>query len=107
MARPYKNIDAMREDGTIARTARFDMRCTPSMYARTWRMLEDFKEAYDMKDASCAEVFERVVILVCEHHLRDLRYGDSALRSFMRAKALPLPPEDYIRNMRARLGVQS
>lgn len=102
--RPYTNEDAMRPDGTIARTARFDLRCTPSMYARVWKTLEAFKKEYGMDKASCAEVFEKVVIFVLEHHLRDLRLGDSAMRRYLRSKAAPMPKEDYIKNMKARFG---
>ena len=102
--KPYTNEEAMRPDGTIARTARFDLRCTPSMYARVWKTLEEFKVAYGMEKESCAEVFEKVCIFVLEHHLRDLRLGDSAMRRYLRAKAAPMPVEDHVRNMRVRFG---
>ncbi len=99
----YTNEEAPTNNGSVTRPARFNMRMTCATRGRWHTALIGLREEYGDLLKGCgkseADVVERVLLPIVEHHLRKLRIGDSATRRFFRAQAHPLPKEDHVRNL--------
>ena len=100
----YTNESAPTNTGSLVRPARFNMRLTCEARARTHAVMQGLRAEYRLApDASYADVWEELGLLILEHHLRTIRTGETALVAFTRAQARPLPKEDYQRAKYERL----
>lgn len=104
MKHTYNDDEAPMNTGSKVRPARFNMRLSCSARARTIAVFSGFRKDYGYEAGTpFADIWEDVVLLVLEHHLRSIRHGDSATKEFFRKQAKPLPKEDHLRELYKRL----
>lgn len=90
--------------GSVTRPARFNLRQTCEVHARTTRLFIETRERLGLpEDANFADVWERALLPLCEHALWHLRESPSAVKSLVRSLYRPLPREDWVRNRYAAL----
>ena len=100
----YTRELAPTNTGSVTRPARFNMRQTCEVHARTTRLFLETKERLGLPDDyTFADVWEKALLPLCEHALWHLRESPSAMRSMVRSLYRPLPPEDYVRHRYAEL----
>lgn len=100
----YTNAEAPTNTGSLTRPARFNMRQTCEVHARTTRLFIETRERLGLPpDATFADVWERALLPLCEHALWHLRESPSAVKSLVRSLYRPLPREDWVRNRYAAL----
>ena len=100
----YTNELAPMNTGSVTRPARFNMRQTCEVHARTTRAFIETRKAVGLPDdATFADVWERAMLPLCEHALWHLRESPTAVKGFVRSLYRPLDPSDYIRNQYKRL----
>ena len=90
----YTNKDATR-NGKVLRTARFDLRCKPQVYARVWKMFTNFKKVLNAPDACCADVFEDFCLMLLEHCARELKIKGKQMEVVLKL-ARPLPKSEWL-----------
>lgn len=91
----YTNENSTR-NGEILRTARFDLRCKPQIYARVWKMFKTFKEVLGTPNACCADVFEDFCLMLLEHCARELKINGKEMQVVLKL-ARPLPKSEWLR----------
>ena len=100
----YNRELAPTNTGSLARPARFNMRQTCEVHARTTKMFVETRERLGLPaDATFADVWEDAILPLCEHALWHLRESPTAVRGLVRSLYRPLPVEDYVRNQFRRL----
>ena len=100
----YTESEAPTNTGSLTRPARFNMRQTCQVHARTTRLFTETRERLGLpKDATFADVWERALLPLCEHALWHLRESPTAMKSVVRSLFRPLPREDWVRNRYAEL----
>lgn len=100
----YTEAEAPRNTGSIPRPARFNMRQTCQVHARTTRVFSETRKRLNLPEGSSfADVWEKALLPLCEHALWHLRESPTAMRRMVASMYKPLPPEDYARNRYAAL----
>jgi hypothetical protein len=104
----YTRELAPTNTGSMTRPARFNMRQTCEVHARTTKLFLETKAALGFsKDKTFADIWEEALLPLCEHALWHMRESPSALKSLVRSMYKPLPKEDYVRarykELKARL----
>lgn len=95
----YTNELAPTNTGSISRPARFNMRQTCEVHARTTRLFVDTREAVGLpKDATFADIWERALLPLCEHALWHIRESPTAVKELVKSLYRPLPRQDWVRN---------
>lgn len=100
----YTHAEAPTNTGSLTRPARFNMRQTCEVHARTTKLFVETRERLGLPaDATFADVWENALLPLCEHALWHLRESPTAVKSLVRSLYRPLPVEDYVRNQFKRL----
>jgi len=100
----YTHELAPTNTGSLTRPARFNMRQTCEVHARTTKIFAETRAALGMpEDATFADVWETALLPLCEHALWHLRESPTAMKSMIRSLYRPLNPHDYVRNQFKRL----
>lgn len=100
----YTEAEAPTNTGSLTRPARFNMRQTCQVHARTTRLFTETRYRLGLpNDATFADVWERALLPLCEHALWHLRESPSAMKTMVRSLFRPLPKEDWVRNRYAEL----
>ena len=100
----YTRELAPRNTGSVSRPARFNMRQTCEVHARTSKLFAETRERLGLpKDYTFADVWENALLPLCEHALWHLRESPSAMKGVVRSLFSPLPVEDYVRTRYAAL----
>ena len=100
----YTRELAPANTGSVTRPARFNMRQTCEVHARTTKLFVETRERLGLpKDATFADVWEEALLPLCEHALWHLRESPTAMKGVIRSLYKPLPAEDYVRNRYAVL----
>ena len=107
----YTRELAPTNTGSVTRPARFNMRQTCEVHARTSRVFSETRERLGLpKDYTFADVWEHALLPLCEHALWYLRESPKAVGGLVHSLYKPLPAEDYVRNryavLKARLEPQ-
>jgi hypothetical protein len=94
--------------GSVTRPARFNLRQTVEVHARTHKLFHDLRAALGFPpDTDYATLFEEAALPALEHLLWHLRESPSAMKGVARSMFRPLPAEDHVRNrfavLKARL----
>lgn len=94
----YTREDAPTNTGSLLRPARFNMRQTVEVHARTHAAFQRVRKATGLPlDAAYADVWEQKILLAVEHLLWHMENSPKAVRDFVRSLFEPLPREDYLR----------
>jgi len=96
----YTTKEATR-NGRVNRTARFDLRLKPELYARTWKMFATFKKALGKTNAACADVWEDFCLMLLEHCAREIKINGERMQIVLKL-AKPLPKSEWLRNRNKR-----
>ena len=100
----YTNSEAPTNTGSLVRPARFNLRQTCEVHARTHKVFQELRSALGFsEDTDYATVFEKALLPALEHIAWHLRESPSAIKGLMRSLFKPLPTEDYVRNRYAVL----
>lgn len=100
----YTRELAPTNTGSVTRPARFNMRQTCEVHARTTKLFTETRERLGLpRDATFADVWEHALLPLCEHALWHLRESPTALKGLVRSLYRPLDPSDYVRNQYKRL----
>ena len=100
----YTEAEAPTNTGSLSRPARFNMRQTCQVHARTTRLFIETRERLGLPpDATFADVWERALLPLCEHALWHLRESPTAMKNMVRSLYRPLDPSDHVRNQYKRL----
>lgn len=100
----YTRELAPTNTGSMTRPARFNMRQTCEVHARTTKLFIETKKALGLgDDLSFADVWEVALLPLCEHALWHLRESPTAMKGMVRSMFKPLPKEDYVRARFAEL----
>lgn len=94
----YTREEAPTNTGSLTRPARFNMRQTVEVHARTHSAFQRVRKATGLPaDESYADVWEKKILLAVEHLLWHMDNSPKAVRDFVRSLFEPLPREDYLR----------
>lgn len=94
----YREGEAPTNTGSLSRPARFNMRLTCSSRARTHAVFQNLRTLYRLPhDASYADVWEDVGLLVLEHVVRQIVTGETAISQMFMSLGKPLPQRDHLR----------
>ena len=100
----YTRELAPTNTGSLTRPARFNMRQTCEVHARTTKLFIETKKTLGLgDDLSFADVWEVALLPLCEHALWHLRESPTAMKGMVRSMFKPLPKEDYVRARFAEL----
>ena len=100
----YTEAEAPTNTGSLTRPARFNMRQTCEVHARTTKVFIETRERLGLPDdATFADVWEKALLPLCEHALWHLRESPTAVKRMVASLYRPLPTEDYVRNRYAAL----
>ena len=100
----YTHELAPTNTGSITRPARFNLRQTVEVHARTHKLFQETREVLGFrKDTDYATIFEKAILPLCEHALWVMRESPSAFGKMIRSLYDPLPKSDYVRNQYMRL----
>lgn len=100
----YTRELAPMNTGSVTRPARFNLRQTVEVHARTHKLFQETREVLGFpKDTDYATVFEEALLPLCEHALWVMRESPSAFGKMIRSLYDPLPKEDWVRNRYAAL----
>lgn len=100
----YTRELAPTNTGSMTRPARFNMRQTCEVHARTTKLFIETKKALGIaSDKSFADIWEEALLPLCEHALWHLRESPTAMKGMVRSMFKPLPKEDYVRARYAEL----
>lgn len=100
----YTETEAPTNTGSLTRPARFNMRQTCEVHARTTKVFIETRERLGLPDdATFADVWEEALLPLCEHALWHLRESPTAVKRMVASLYRPLPTEDYVRNRYAAL----
>ena len=101
----YTDAEAPMNTGSINRPARFNLRLTCSARARTMKVIEEARAAFQppYKEYSGADVWEKYLLPLCEHAVWQLRNGNRSARLFVASMFTNLDPEDTVRSTFKRL----
>lgn len=100
----YTRELAPTNTGSMTRPARFNMRQTCEVHARTTKLFVETKKALGIADdKSFADIWEEALLPLCEHALWHLRESPTAMKGMVRSMFKPLPKEDYVRARYAEL----
>lgn len=101
----YTNESFPTNTGSLSRPARFNLRLTCQARARTWKVMTDLAQEYGVDDHCLADCWEKVALLILEHHVRNVRSPivPKALKQFIRNEAKLIHPEDRERAVYLRL----
>ena len=100
----YTHELAPTNTGSLSRPARFNMRQTCEVHARTTKLFTETRDRLGLpEDATFADVWEHALLPLCEHALWHLRESPTAVRNLVRSLYRPLPKEDYVRARFAEL----
>ena len=100
----YTRELAPTNTGSVTRPARFNMRQTCEVHARTTKLFVETRNALGLPDdATFADVWEDALLPLCEHALWHMRESPTALKGLVRSLYRPLPTQDYVRNRYAAL----
>lgn len=100
----YTHELAPMNTGSVSRPARFDMRQSIEVHARTHKAFQETRTRTSMpKDSSYADVWERKILPLIEHVNWHLENSPTAVKNFVRSLYDPLPKEDYVRNRYSQL----
>lgn len=100
----YTEELAPRNTGSVERPARFNLRETCEVHARTIKAFATLREISGMpKDASFADVWEEKMLPLVEHAIWHMKESPSSVKALIGSLMKPLPKEDYIRNQFNRL----
>lgn len=95
----YTRELAPTNTGSVSRPARFNMRQTCEVHARTTRLFVDTRDALGLpEDMTFADIWERALLPLCEHALWHMRESPTAVKNLVRSLYRPLPREDWVRN---------
>lgn len=95
----YTREEAPTNTGSLLRPARFNMRQTVEVHARTHALFQAVRTLTGLpKDAAYADVWEEKILLAMEHIVWHMANSPSAVRGFLLSLFDPLPREDYVRN---------
>lgn len=100
----YTYEDAPTNTGSKSRPARFNLRQTVEVHARTHKLFQETREVLGLpKDTDYATIFEEALLPLCEHALWMIRESPSAMGKMIRSLYSPLPISDHVRNRYAVL----
>lgn len=100
----YTRELAPMNTGSVTRPARFNLRQTVEVHARTHKLFQETRKVLGFpKDTDYATVFEEALLPLCEHALWVMRESPSAFGKMIRSLYDPLPKEDWVRNRYAAL----
>lgn len=103
----YREGLAPTNTGSVSRPARFNMRLTCSARARTHAVFQNLRTLYRLgPDASYADVWEEVGILVLEHVVRQIVTGETAIANMFMSLGKPLPQKDHLRHKYEQLKIK-
>lgn len=100
----YTHEDAPTNTGSISRPARFNLRQTVEVHARTHKLFQELRSTLGFPpDTDYATIFEKAALPALEHLLWHLRESPTAMKGMARSMFRPLPEEDHVRNRYAVL----
>ena len=90
--------------GSVTRPARFDLRQSVEVHARTHKAFQKVREFTKMpSDCSYADVWEKKILLAIEHMNWHLENSPTCVKQFILSLFDALPKDDYVRVQYARL----
>ena len=99
----YTRETAPTNTGSLTRPARFDLRQSVEVHARTHKAIQKIRRYAGMDDsASYAEVWESKILLALEHIIWHIENSPTSVRNFVLSLFDLLPKEDYVRNRSIR-----
>lgn len=100
----YTRELAPTNTGSISRPARFNLRQTVEVHARTHKMFHELGRIAGLPDGTdYATIFERALLPMCEHVIWNAREAPRGTRNMMLDLFRPLAKEDYVRARYERL----
>lgn len=100
----YTRELAPTNTGSLSRPARFNLRQTVEVHARTHKLFQELRDTLGFPpDTDYATIFEKAALPALEHILWYIRESPSSMKSMMRSLFDRLPAEDYVRNRYAEL----
>lgn len=100
----YTNDTAPTTNGSKSRPARYNMRQTCSVHARTVKVFKAIKELTEMPPSKCfADVWEEKMLPALEHIVWNAKEAPRSTKNFVLSLFSPLPVEDYVVNRRKAL----
>lgn len=100
----YTRELAPTNTGSVSRPARFNLRQTCEVHARTHKLFREMREVLGFPpDADYATIFERAALPALEHVLWYMRESPTAMKGMMRSLFDRLPASDHVRNRYAAL----
>lgn len=95
----YTRELAPTNTGSLNRPARFNLRQTCEVHARTTKLFVETRALLELpKDYTFADIWERAILPLAEHALWHLRESPTAVKGLVRSLYSPLDPSDYVRN---------
>lgn len=100
----YTNAEAPTNTGSLTRPARFNLRQTVEVHARTHKLFQELRSVLGFpSDTDYATIFEKAALPALEHLCWHLRESPTAMKGVALAMFRPLPREDWVRNRYAAL----
>lgn len=105
----YTHAEAPTNTGSLMRPARFNLRQTCEVHARTHKLFQETRKALGLPSCTdYATIWEMAILPLAEHALWYMRESQSPVRAFVRSLYDPLAKEDHVRNryreLRERFG---
>ena len=95
----YTRELAPTNTGSISRPARFNLRQTVEVHARTHKMFCELRIIAGLPEGTdYATIFERALLPMCEHVIWNAREAPRGTRNMMLDLFRPLAIEDHVRN---------
>lgn len=100
----YTRDKAPTNTGSIARPARFNLRQTCEVHARTHKVFQELRDELGFsKNTDYATLFEEAILPALEHISWHIKESPTAMKGLMRSLFRNLPKEDHVRNRYAVL----
>ena len=100
----YTHELAPANTGSLKRPARFNMRQTCEVHARTHKVFQETRQMLGLPpDTDYATLWEVALLPLAEHALWFMRESQSPVKAFVRSLYKPLDREDYVRSQYMRL----